>query len=366
MDLQKIMNTIDSIAGKIFAAVPYVFVVLLLVAVTCLTIGIVQTFQKCRSLRKKLKDGVLSDKNVLFKRLDKVLRRRAIYDFENRFEMPIDRKGHDRPEFVEYLGALKIKLQPLIFEPCEYKNGKTTLYVVNPGFLSWLNTCDVSYGLMDFEKAVWHYFKSIDQNEYNIIVNGSTNEEQEKHELQFKLEQEEEDAVRRELSYNIIKMKKEREAEGEKSAVLYRYKQCVQNIHDNGDHGLMPDRPQSIPVALYREIYEARVYGHQQIYRMINDVKWNNLSAKGCYIIYNTFNGKHLVGKADNLYADLKACLLGSSMISDFRRDLMKGHMLLVKFVPISNSGMSDINVLYEALCRAYKAFIPSGYNSTV
>lgn len=364
MDIHAIIGTIESCFSSLVSAISYIVAGIVVVMIICFAVAAYELSQKHRPLYRKLRKGAIRVNGQLAQRLRDVIRRRAIYDFESRFEMYRDRKGNDRPEFIQYFSDISREWWPFIFEEYTDVENDITVYFTNPMFVEWLKDCDTAYQLDDFEKAVWRYMKVIDKQRQAAIEEEYAEYERALQERQSKIDQEDEQ-IRQGIVKSIAAVKRRKEKAVTKAVIVDRYNRCVQDIHANEDHGLLPDRPQSIPIALYRYLYGARIYGNQQIHRMMDDAKWDSLSAKGCYIIFNTFNGKHFVGKSENIYADLKLCLHGQGVGDQmpFRKDLLVGHMMLVKFVVLSESGISDLNVLHEALCRSYKSFDPIGYN---
>lgn len=390
-DAQGFIEGMDSFFAIITAILPAIIGVVTVVAIAATAMMIYEQRRKHIPLAKAL-EGVVDLNATLegVKYLDQgfdhalnaAIHKKAVFDYQSRFEMTTDMYGDPRPEFLEHERKLHIQYYNMIFQHYETQGafGRVKkVYFANPEFLEWLKMQSKQYQTQDFVNAVvtyMHYIECEIRETFGDVENVYVNEDgyvvDEKgnrlESIQEKKERlEKEDAETQEdimKSYQEVKTKKDIDSSRKK--VVDRYQQCINEIKANGGRGLMPEKPQSIPVALYQMLYSLKVYGDQQINRMMSDSRWDTLSETGCYIIYNTYNGKSYVGMSDNIYSAIKSYLNGKMSDNNdaFRKDIAAGHKVLVKMVPLHNSGYADINHLYEALSRAYKVQSSAGYNT--
>lgn len=389
-DMEKLMDNVGIFFDTMFTVLPYVLGLIVVVAIFVTVASIYNSTRRFTLLADAL-DGVV-DLNASVsgvKYLDKsfdyalgaAIHKKAIFDFQSRFEMTTDVYGDPRPEFLDHEQKLYTQYYNMIFECYEIEGRWKTkkVYFTNPEFLEWLRSQTKQYQVQDFVKAVVTYMRYIecelkrnfdtdddiylDKDGYAIDRDGNRLES-----IQERAERlaAEEKATTKDIAKSVQAIKSKKDSKEVRQKSIERYQRCIDHVKENGGKGLLPDRPQSVPTVLYHSLYSLKVYGDQQIARMMYDDRWDHLSEAGCYLVYDTYNGKYFVGKADNIYPALKSCLDVTPGHSNnaITPSLIAGHRVLVKMVPLQSSGFSDIDKLYEALIRAYKAYAPVGYNS--
>lgn len=146
--------------------------------------------------------------------------------------------------------------------------------------------------------------------------------------------------------------------------IIDMYNKHVQLVKQNDGHGLLPVKTETVSQTVYQYMYSTIVLSHQLLHEVF-EVDFSEIDVVGCAIIYNTYTEKYLIIKSDKIYSGLKALLNGQIIdyAVTFGADLLVGHMLLTRVIPLDKSGYTDLDFLYVSLIRAYDCYEPKGYN---
>lgn len=149
-----------------------------------------------------------------------------------------------------------------------------------------------------------------------------------------------------------------------KQAYIDAYKKTILSIQSNHNIGLLPLHPEFVSKELLDFISFQPVIGQRKFIEMATDNTYQEMV--GCYIIYNTYTNKYFVGKANRPFHRAYAVLTdkvktNSTLLSV---EFLKGHMMLLKSIPLLGSGYDSVDELQKVLVRAYGSLYPNGYNN--
>lgn len=141
------------------------------------------------------------------------------------------------------------------------------------------------------------------------------------------------------------------------------YNEQIQIIKANSGRGLLPVHTNHISSEFNKYLSTRKVYSQQKFLSECESLTPDS-EETGCYIIYNTYTGKYFVGKSNTPMLKAYSFLTGSTPSNSLLpHEFSTGHMVLVKVVPVVDSGYVSASALQKALVKCYHSMYPFGYN---
>lgn len=259
-------------------------------------------------------------------------------------------------DFQSYEQSVLTYWKQFVF--CENGRHKSVVKL-SDDFCNWVCSCDTKYRMSDLCEAMTDYIKHTESQSCQQLQ--KLQEAKQLCDLQRSIAAAKEKAD-----------KKHRQIQKHQSVVLNRedfiklhnsivmsYNHCIKDIKDNGGHGLIPINPRCLSMELYRKLYFQPIYSDQHLRSVIQSDD-NLLHFLGCYIMYNPYTDEYFVGSSTDVYATMLRMFNFVNTSSELYCNLHDGHMLLTKFISLSDSGFDDLNKLLDVLAQAYKATIIS------
>lgn len=140
---------------------------------------------------------------------------------------------------------------------------------------------------------------------------------------------------------------------------------AIRDIKLHDGIGMIPANECYLKHVLYNMVCKLRIYTQQKIKGMVHSEEASVLDCEGCYIVLNTFNSKYFVGRSDMMFSRVYGMVIScnSDPCAELVSDLNDGHLVLVKFVPLEQSGYTDIVKMQRDLVLAYDCRQGNGYN---
>lgn len=150
-----------------------------------------------------------------------------------------------------------------------------------------------------------------------------------------------------------------------KKLIVASYNCAIRDLKLHNNRGLNPVNTDRLTDDFVEKLLSYRVYTQPKLLSMASDDEAVDLHCPGCYIIYNTFTGKYFVGKSDSIFVRVYT-LISSSYCEEclaLKKDIESGHLILVKFVKLEDSGYDDLSKLQRDLILSYDCRQDKGYN---
>ena len=147
------------------------------------------------------------------------------------------------------------------------------------------------------------------------------------------------------------------------------YMSAVNVLRQNGFKGLMPlkitqDR------YMFSNLSDAVILPHDKLFVFAEGSSrdFSSIDVEGILICYDTYSEKYYIDSSEHMLSALSGYFEfdpddPSEYDDFFRSDVHAGHKLLVKILPLSVTGYTDINALRNDLIDLYDSTYPKGYN---
>ena len=264
-----------------------------------------------------------------------------------------DMKGHDEEAIADYEDDLYDELCPLIFDRCDDINDEFTF---NPEFCDWVEANKNDSKVCDFPVILTGYINYIEY-QRNLQLEEQQDVARRQRDIL--------DAIRYVKANKAIELRNIEAERTTVASVADMYNEHVREINKKNGAGLLPVYAGEVSYETFQYMYSTIVLSHKLLLKIFQ-VDYHEIDVTGCAVIYNTYTERYLVIKAEKVYSALKMMMQGQVLdyIDTFGYDLLLGHKILVRVIPLDASGYSNLDILYRALIRAYDSLEPHGYNS--
>ena len=215
--------------------------------------------------------------------------------------------------------------------------------------------------MYEFDQSITHISPQFEKKLINDVVNAVMETEEAK---QVQLEVQQQQLLETaQAEVTIVEDTREKDELFRRLAVA-SYNCAIREIKLNNNRGLNPTSFDYCPNVFLMKLCALKVYSQQKVLSLCRESR-DTLDCPGCYIVYNTFNSQYFIGKSDRMFSriydlltqvDCKGC-------SALNRDINSGHLVLVKFVKLADSGYTSLAKLQHDLILSYDCRQDKGYN---
>ena len=140
---------------------------------------------------------------------------------------------------------------------------------------------------------------------------------------------------------------------------------AVRDIKLHDGVGMVPQRDGYLSRQVYDMLCGLKIYTQQKIKGMVHLDEASVLDCEGCYVVLNTFNARYFVGRSDMMFTRVYELVTSydSGACASLKQDVNEGHLVLVKFVPLEQTGYTDAVKLQRGLVLSYDCRHDRGYN---
>lgn len=275
-------------------------------------------------------------------------------------------KYHHGSDFEPYRRKMWKKLKPLFL--CQTYDEKRNRIVVtfSPIFIDFVGSQLETLLVRDFYMVATDYIRYMHK-DLPVVVHKSSEFEEHLSEMLLNELRTADNIYNAELETAELQKKMDEDENSPanvKKRIVVAYNATIQEIKSHNNRGLNPIVINILKDSFLVKILSLKVFTQQKLFDMTSDnaMEFND---KGCYVIYNTFTRKYFVGQSDTMFT--RVCTIITSPTAkacvELKNDIDLGHMILVKFISLQDSGYTDINRLHRDLILSYDCRQPKGYN---